>query len=221
MSENNTSKYIEEINFLKNKYKGKIEIYLGTECDLFSSVSLDEYDYIIGSVHYVKAPDGKLHCVDDTEEVMLNTVNSYFNGSFLEYTKAYYSGVAKLKDLKPDIIGHFDIIAKFNEGNKFFDENSKTYLDLAFEAIDAVISHCNLFEINTGAMAKGYRTVPYPSIPLLKRLYEKGARITLSSDCHDADFLNYYYKESIRLLKEIGFKSAYALLGGKFTEYPL
>jgi len=33
--------------------------------------------------------------------------------------------------------------------------------------------------------------------------------------------LNYYYKESIRLLKEIGFKSAYALLGGKFTEYPL
>lgn len=216
MNEEKTLKYIDEINDLKEKYKDKIEIYLGIECDLYSSIDREKYDYIIGSVHYAKSADGCLYPVDNTEELTLSFINNHFNGDYLEFAKAYFDAVAHLGKIKPDIIGHFDLVAKFNEGNKYFDENSQEYLDLAYAAMDAVLPYCDLFEVNTGAISRGYKTTPYPAAPLLKRLYEKGARVMLTSDCHDADFLDCSYSESIKILKEVGFSEVTILLGGKF-----
>ena len=221
MTPDDTLKYIDEINFLKGKYKDKIKIYLGCECDLYSEIDRPQYDYIIGSVHYVKAPDNSLHSVDHAEDIMVTTVDKYFNSDFYSYIKSYYEEVANLGKIKPDILGHFDLVIKFNEGNKYFDENSKVYLDLAFDAMDALLPHCNLFEVNTGAISRGYKTTPYPDAPILKRLLEKGGRIILTSDCHNKDYLDCNYKESANLLKEIGFKSTYVLLDGKFVEQPL
>lgn len=221
MKPDDTLKYIDEINALKDKYKDKIEIYLGTECDLYSEIDRPKYDYTIGSVHYAKAFDGSLHSVDHTEDIMVNVVDKYFHSDFHSYIKSYYEAVAQIGKIKPDIVGHFDLVIKFNEGNKYFDEKSKEYLDLAFEAMDAVVPHCDLFEVNTGAISRGYKTTPYPAFPILKRLYEKGAQITLTSDCHDADFLDCNFRESIEIIKNAGFKSAFYLLGGKFVEQPL
>lgn len=221
MTPDATLKYIDEINALKEKYKDKLEIYLGTECDLYSEINRQKYDYIIGSVHYVTAPNGDRYPVDHTEDIMTNTVNKYYDGDYLKYTKAYFEAVGQLGSIKPDVIGHFDLVAKFNEGNKYFDESGKAYLDLAYKAMDAVIPYCDLFEMNTGAIPRGYKTVPYPATPLLKRLCEKGARITLTSDCHNANFLDCNYKESAEILKNAGFKSTYVLLGGNFVEQPL
>lgn len=221
MSPEATLKYIDEVNSLKEKYKDQIEIYLGCECDLYSLIEREKYDYIIGSVHYVKAPDGSLHSVDHTESIMVDTVNKYFNSDFYSYIKAYYEAIAQIGKLSPHIVGHFDLVVKFNEGNRYFDENSKEYLDLAYSAMDAIIPCCDLFEVNTGAISRGYKSTPYPHMALLKRLCEKGARITLTSDCHDADFLDCNFCESTEILKQAGFKSAYVLYGGKFIEQPL
>ncbi len=221
MSPDETLKYIDDVNGLKEKYKDQIEIYLGTECDLYSEIDRPKYNYIIGSVHYVAAPDGSLHDVDNTAEIMLETTKNHFNNDIYAYIKSYFDAVSQLGRLKPDIIGHFDLVTKFNEGNKYFDENSKEYLDLAYNAMDAVFPYCDLFEVNTGAISRGYKTVPYPAVPILKRLYEKGGRVILTSDCHNAEFLDCHYKESVEILKSTGFKSAFVLLGGKFTEQPL
>lgn len=221
MSPDKTLKYIDDVTSLKEKYKDKIEIYLGTECDLYSEIEREKYDYIIGSVHFAKATDGTLCDVDHSEDMFINYVSDHFSGDYLKFVRAYYEAVAQIGKVKPDIIGHFDLVTKFNEGNKYFDENEKAYLDLAFDTIDALLPHCDLFEMNTGAISRGYKTVPYPAIPLLKRLFDKGARITLTSDCHDAGFLDCYYKESVEILKSTGFKSAFVLLGGKFVEQPL
>ncbi|MBO5733721.1 MAG: histidinol-phosphatase [Clostridia bacterium] len=221
MTPDNTLKYIDEINLLKEKYKDKIEIYLGCECDLYSLIDRSKYDYTIGSVHYVKTPDGNLHPIDHTEDIMIDVVNKYFNSDFYSYIKSYYEAASQISKLKPDIVGHFDLVVKFNEGNKYFDQTSKKYLYLAFDAMDAVIPHCDLFEVNTGAISRGYKSTPYPDALLLKRLLEKGADITLTSDCHNADFLDCHFQEAQQLLKEIGFKSAYILQGGKFVEQSL
>ena len=40
------------------------------------------------------------------------------------------------------------------------------------------------FELNTGAISRGYRGVPYPAPKMLRWLAEKGARFLLSSDSH-------------------------------------
>lgn len=220
MTVEGTESYRRDIMALKEKYKDKIEIYLGTECDLYSKIDRSAYDYIIGSVHYTKATDGTLCEVDHSEDMFISYVNNHFDGDYLKFAKSYYESVAQIGKLKPDIVGHVDLIVKYNEGNKYFDQNDKKYLDMAFEAIDAIMPDCDLFEMNTGAISRGYNTI-YPALPLLKRLHKKNARITLTSDCHDADYLDCNYKESIEILKNAGFKSAYCLLEGKFVEQPL
>jgi histidinol-phosphatase (PHP family) len=44
-----------------------------------------------------------------------------------------------------------------------------------------------VFEINTGAMAKGYRTSPYPAEDQIKYIQNKGGILVLSSDSHSTD----------------------------------
>jgi len=220
MSPEDTLKYIAEINSLKEEYSNKIEIYLGTECDLYSEIDKNKYDYIIGSVHYVKSGENYLP-VDDSEESMVSCVENFFNGDYMKYVSSYYESVSKLAGIYPDIIGHFDLVTKFNQNNKYFDEGSKKYIELSYFALDALIEKCDLFEINTGAIARGYKTSPYPALSILKRLKEKKARIIFSSDCHDFQNLLFYQKETLSLLKECGFSEVTVLSGGSFCSQPL
>ncbi len=220
MSQKNTQKYIEEINSLKEKYKKKIEIYLGLEADLLSEFDKNSYDYIIGSCHYVPTKNGYIS-VDDTAEIMKRNVEENFSGNYIKYAESYFNQVTRLSEISPDIIGHFDLLTKFNEGNKYFDETDKNYLHIAYACIDALLPHCDLFEVNTGGICRGYKKTPYPSAPILKRLKEKGAKIIITSDCHNKEHLDFYFKEACTILKEIGFLSTTIFKNGKFTEIPL
>ena len=216
MSKEDEKKYINHITDLKKHTD--IEIYLGTEQDLYSEIDKSLYDYTIGSIHYIKFRDAYLE-VDHSESITENNVKDFFGGDYKKYTESYFDTVCRLNSISPDIIGHFDIVTKFNEGMKYFDENENSYLDMAFCAIDTL--NCDIYELNTGAIARGYRTSPYPSVPILKRLKEKGKYVTISSDCHNADFLDFYFEDCISLLKEVGFKSVVVLKNKKFTEQPL
>ncbi|MEE0896963.1 MAG: PHP domain-containing protein, partial [Acutalibacteraceae bacterium] len=53
-------KYKNEILSLKEKYKNQIEIFCGLEYDLFSEVPVKDFDYLIGSVHYLDFNGKKL-----------------------------------------------------------------------------------------------------------------------------------------------------------------
>ena len=94
-----------------------------------------------------------------------------------------------------DLIGHFDLITKFNEGNKLFDEECPRYLDAAFAALDELLKTGRPFEINTGAISRGYRTSPYPSAEIQAYIKEHGGRFVLSSDAHSADALAYGFDQ--------------------------
>ena len=73
-----------------------------------------------------------------------------------------------------------------------------------------------MFEINTGAMTRGYRTSPYPRPFIIKELVKAGAGITLGSDCHDKNYLDYGFDYSINLCKECGVKELQILTKGGF-----
>jgi histidinol-phosphatase (PHP family) len=101
----------------------------------------------------------------------------------------YYALVAQLADMKPDIVGHIDLITKFNEREPLFDWNHPRYLAAAFGAIDALIPTGAIFEINTGAMSRGWRSAPYPAPSLLDHIKQKGGRVLLTGDAHTSDTL--------------------------------
>lgn len=120
-----------------------------------------------------------------------------------------------------DIIGHFDLVTKFNEGGKHFDMTDKRFWHAALEAMEELLRWDKPFEINTGAMYRGLRTEPYPSLALLKELQKRGGRILLSSDSHDTASLGYGFAGMARAAKELGFRTVQVWTPQGWEETPL
>ena len=62
-----------------------------------------------------------------------------------------------------DIVGHFDLVTKFNEVSMFFDENDPRYIEAWQKAMLKLLPKVKRFEINYGAVNKGLRSRPYLS----------------------------------------------------------
>ena len=213
-------KYKEEIDRLKKEYEGKMNIYAGIELDCLGPIQ--EADYSIGSVHCVKK-NGEYVVVDYTEEFLCDAVNRLWDGNWYALTKDYYDLVAQNYDItKCDFIGHFDLITKFNQDYKHFDEENDTYLEQCYNAMKKLNSYNIPFEINTGAISRGYRKEPYPNKILLRELYKMGGQIIINSDSHSAENICYKFDEAVKIAKECGFKSSLILKPeGGFREVPL
>ncbi len=176
--------YKNEILRLREKYRGRIEIYLGVEQDYYSETSTDGYDYVIGSVHYVKA--GKEYLpVDKSAADLRDAVDKYFGKDPVAFCESYFANVSDIvKKTGCDIIGHFDLCTKFNEKDPFIDENDPRYIKAWKDAVDMLIPSGKYFEINTGVIPRGYKSCPYPSKPILDYILERGGKVLFSSDSH-------------------------------------
>ena len=194
-----TELYKAEIRSLKEKYKDKIEIRLGIELDAFSDHDTSDYDYVIGSCHYVEK-NGVYRPIDEKESELEAICNDWYGGDYYALAEDYFRGVASLASKKIDIVGHFDLITKFNEGGKHFDTSHPRYLAAAKSAIDALLPLGVPFEINTGAISRGYRTEPYPAKNLIDYIREKGGTLILSSDTHSKDNIAFQFDRWEHLL---------------------
>ena len=189
MGEDELPEYKSCIYNLKEEYSDKIEVLCGIEQDLFSTTSTDGLDYVIASVHYIK-PGERYIPIDESSEILKNAAKEYFDGDIYALAEMYYENVAALAEMKnASIIGHFDLITKFNEREFLFDKKNKRYVSAWKNASDRLLD-CNIpFEINTGAISRGYRTQPYPDDEIYNYLKERGARFILSSDSHKKETL--------------------------------
>ena len=89
---------------------------------------------------------------------------------------------------------------------------------MAFEAVHSLRGKIPFFEVNTGAMARGYRSSPYPQMDIMKELLYCGFGSMISSDCHDNDYLDTSFDLAREALIEAGFKSRYILTDNGFCE---
>lgn len=221
MTEKDMERYKTEICSLKEKYKGIINVFCGMELDMYSDVPTDNFDYLIGSVHYLEF-NGQVLTFDRGLKETLDYVKINFDGDCLSFAKKYFETVARLPEkCNFDIIGHFDILTKNNEKSKFIDVSSKEYLGFGLDAIQALKGKIPFFEVNTGAISRGYRTSPYPQMEFLKEFNQLGFGAVITSDCHDKNFIDCYFKEAELLLSEAGFKSKWILTDNGFKEISL
>ena len=94
-------------------------------------------------------------------------------------------------------------------------------MDAGFEAIAALKGKIPLFEVNTGAIGRGYKTAPYPQTEFLKEFHRQGFGVVITSDCHDKNYLDCFYTQSRQMLAEAGFKSQWILTDDGFKEVAL
>lgn len=205
MSGERTENYIKEINSLKEKFSDQIKVLCGIEHDIFSDIPLSPFDYVIGSVHYIKCGD-EFCPVDSTKEEVFRAINNYFGGDPYAYCKEYYSLLSQhAENTYVRIVGHFDLVEKFNENSDVFDRTSKKYRKAAEDAMEKLHSAGKIFEINTGAMFRVGRSSPYPSEYLLRTLNEMHGKIVFSSDAHSTEAIAFAFDRASALAEKCGF----------------
>jgi histidinol-phosphatase (PHP family) len=192
---------------LKEVYKKQIHIKIGFEIDYIDNQEdkINSYfnryksrlDFIIASIHVLNSDRG-LWGMDDIifsqEYDAIGTDNVY---------SQYYEVLRNMintKEFDFDIIGHFDLPKKFNKIPK----NKELIMSEIIETLELAKKRDVTIEINTAGFRKDVKE-QYPSIDIIKKLYELDIPILLGSDAHSPNELAWQFKSIIKTLKKIGY----------------
>lgn len=212
-----TDEYLAEIKKIKEEFKDKIQVYAGIEEDMWCHTNRSDFEYIIGSCHYFNI-DGNYYPIDSNPEKFSKCLE-LFNGDVVALSENYYSAFCDyILKRKPDIVGHFDLITKFDEMDKPLFLENEEYFAVAEKYMEKVADSGVMFEVNTGAISRGYRTKPYPHERLLHILKKHGAKLVLSSDSHQVETLDFAFDEARKILRDAGFECVYALYDNEWKK---
>ncbi len=191
--------YAECVRAEARRREGRLRILCGVEADYVKGACFPDRpvyaaispDYVIGSVHFVVAPDGEWIAVDNTPEELAKGISDHFGGSAEAFVRAYFAQQREMASLYDfDVIGHPDLCRKFNGRLGYFDEGSPWYREELAETAEAFAASGKLVEVNTGAISRGWMDDAYPSAAFRDELRSRGVRFVLSSDAHSADALD-------------------------------
>lgn len=211
--------YVSAVREAGIEYKDQIRIACGLEQDYLSAApKIEYYDYIIASVHYVPVGSGETFCVDESYESFKAAAEKYFGDDRDAMVKAYYNSVVdNVQKYRPNIIGHFDLLLKYNSAGDIFNENSIEYRKTALDAADKCMETGSIFEINTGGMYRAYRNFPYLQDYLLEHLAKYDYPVIINTDCHDIKGLDFGIENALKRMRKAGFKKVQQYINGEFT----
>ena len=217
--------YAQELRTLQQQEKD-LRLWVGVEEDVLAPELVKvrhrrQLDYVLCSSHYVHTPDGtpamldgEYVAIDGSSALLRRYVDLCMDGDGLAMVKHYYDEFcAGLKAQKVDIIGHFDLIRKNAVKARLFEESDPAYRRIALDALESV-QRVGVLEVNTGAMARGYMEKPYPTLELLGAWREMGGDVTITSDCHNAGYLDFGFDTAMKLLCRAGYRRVLRLGSG-------
>ena len=190
--------YVADIRALAEKYKDRISILCGIEADFITGKSRPDrsvyarlgLDYLIGSIHEVVSGGVRVP-VDHKPELLADGIARPFGGDAQAFIRAYFAAqreMAATCDFA--IIGHPDLVRKFNGTLRYFDESADWYREELRLTADAFAASGKLVEVNTGGISRGWIDDAYPSPFFRQLLRERGVRFILSSDAHAASAID-------------------------------
>ena len=191
--------YVDDVRRAAAAFAGRLKVFCGAEADFvrgraepdrarYADLALD---YLIGSLHYVVAPDGAAVAVDDTPERLAEGLREHFGGSAERFVRTYFAQEREMaQSFDFDFLAHPDLVRKFNARHPYFDEASPWYREELERTAEAIAASGKLVEVNTGAIARGWLDDAYPSEGFRALLRARGVRFVLSSDAHSPEGLD-------------------------------
>lgn len=170
--------YLEWIGRARRRAEGSpLRVLAALECDWFEGIEpwinelrrRTDWDYLIGSVHYL----GSLGSVDDSVYEQSPTT-----GSVEEDWRLYREAILRLVQSGLfDILGHMDLV-------KIWGRRTQELPTLFWEPVlDALAESGMIVELNTAGWHKPCAT-QYPDDTVLRELMRRGVPIVVSSDAH-------------------------------------
>ncbi|MBO7683264.1 MAG: histidinol-phosphatase [Kiritimatiellae bacterium] len=191
-------RYAAEVRSLADEWRGRMRILCGVEADYVpgcaepsrAAYAAVSPDYMIGSVHFVRAADGSLVPTDHTPPQLADGIRDHFGGDPAVFVRSYFAAVRESLAFDFDVVGHPDLVRKFNAKHPYFDEAAGWYREELERTADAIAASGKLVEVNTGAISRGWLDDAYPSPTFRSLLRARGVRFVLSSDAHSAEGLD-------------------------------
>lgn len=208
--------YIQEVREAQAEFGNRLKILLGYEVDYLPEHAaamrdnLAKYpaDYQVGSIHIV----GKFR--SNHENWLIDFTEDLFEEGFAEqaggeaervYTR-YYELVRDFATQHDHaIVGHLDLIKKYNVGGRFFDTASEKYLSQVEATLDVLKARNKIIEINTSGLFKPIGEI-YPADHVLQMILERRIPICLSSDAHQPDHVGREFSSVWQKLLKLGFE---------------
>jgi histidinol-phosphatase (PHP family) len=165
----------------------------GREDRMASLLDEHEWDYIVGSVHFLGD-----YAVDwDDEEIDIwrrePTPERVWKRYFDAVRASALSGLY-------DIIGHPDLVKIWGSGRPMPDTDLRRYYEPVVEAmLDAGVA----MEVSTAGLRKPVGEI-YPARPMLEMAVDAQLPIALSSDAHLPSQIGFGYEQAAKLLRECG-----------------
>lgn len=220
--------YLDEIHRLWEKYCDRIDILAGVELDTcYDPECANGAEYTIGSTHFLEIDSQTPLAIDLNREQFLKIGRKFFSGDFNLMSKAYYNLLARSYDrLHCDIVGHFDLITKFNDELQCIDEDTPEYYLPALETMEYLCSRDVIFEINCGAWNNGKKRELYPNRFFLRHLHRMNGRIMINTDAHGKEMLAKGTDVALERAKDCGFRTVWIIRHNetgdvKFEEEPM
>lgn len=219
--------YIDTTKYLKEKYVNEIEIYTGLETDYYEGCTdwrkKRGIDYTIGAVHFlVDENSGQKLPIDGTLKEFEDTLGNGFNNDIHALFRAYFGQIRDmLMKITPNIVAHLDVIRKNNSNNAFFDEDDIIYRDEVLKTLEIISLTNTIVEINTGGISRGYVKTPYPSVWILEACRDMDIPIMLNSDSHHPDNIDFYFEETLVVLKSMGINKQRILYKNEWCDVSL
>ena len=196
--------YIEEAFLLQKEYKDRINIFVGFETEYISEDYLEKmknlrregaFDYIIGSVHHVNEI-----CIDAKPEWTQKAIESC--GGIENFAINYYQSIARLvMSLKPQIVGHIDLIKKCLDEKIALD--SQPIKNQMCETLKVISDNNCALDLNVYPFRKG-KSEPYPAPWIVQMAHEMNIPFAFGDDSHSPDTVGVGLDEGRDYLLSLG-----------------
>jgi histidinol-phosphatase (PHP family) len=220
--------YLSEIERLKLKYAGQINLFKSLEIDFIpgNPICWDNtrsgwnLDYIIASVHFVSQfPGGKPWNIDYTQEHFDEGLASIFRGDIRAATEEFYRlTISMVEDMKPDIVGHLDKFKIF--AFPYFSENEQWYKAAVVKTLQSIRAAGSILEINTRGLYKRKPESLYPSAWILRLAFQMDLPVTICSDCHSPSEILLGYSYAAQVAWDAGYRKLSIFSNGEWQELP-